>query len=274
MTNARFVDLYNSGIHIEVAGYTVGEIKIPSDYVPLTFAPILGQHQFLTGDKLENGMIVVIDGGLMRANPNSLSPEYPDRKNGYVPSEYDRARVEETARWAVVTDLNLERDLVEFTAIYSDGTMRDRRYAKSYKWAVLSDFEFIPICPFCKVVHEDVQTVSEDPEGQPFYDLMDAAADLAGSFLFPEGKTKEERITAVKNMLSGTVADLKEELNSIFTEQDLDDSEAEEGIRDGETPDEYADRLRDEAEIANEYDANEALAALREKLTGVPRPTR
>lgn len=174
MDNFGIVDLRSNGIDIEILGLTVAEIKIPSDYVPYTFAPILGMHRLITGDQLANGMIVVIADRAVRANPNVLSPEHPDRKKGFVPSEYDRARVEESARWALVTDLRQDGALISFTAIYSDGTMRDRRYDKSYKWAALEKNEVRFVCEICGEAHSSTE---EDAAKIP---SEDAVLDIFG----------------------------------------------------------------------------------------------
>lgn len=166
MSNFGIVDLHSNNIHIELGGVTIGKIKIPSDYVPYTFAPILGTHQLLTGDKLLNGLIVVVEDHMFRRNPDVLSPEYPDRKNGFVPSSYDRTSVEEQSRWALVTNLTQEGPLTKFTAIYSDGAMRTRTYNRSIKWAVLNEFEMLPVCDNCGQVHEpqpetvDIETMT------------------------------------------------------------------------------------------------------------------
>lgn len=243
MTNFSTVNLVDNGIHIDIEGTTVGTIDIPSSYVPHTFAPILGMHLLLTGEKLKNGMLVVLEDNHARANPNQLSPEYPDRKNGFVPSEYDRARVEETARWALVTDLKLlsngpDSQLVKFTAIYADGTMRDRAYDTSYKWAVLKEFNMRPACPNCGSVHEG------EPDGSP--------SPLFGSVI---GRIAEEFLADV--------------LKSF--EEDEDAHPDHEARQPGESEEEYLERRRDEEEKRGEYERNEAFAYIRSFLSGRPR---
>lgn len=250
MTSVSTVNLIDNGIYIDIDGNTIGTIDIPSDFVPHTFAPILGTHLMLTGDKLKNGMIVVLADNVIRENPNRISPENPDRKLGFVPSEYDRAGVEETARWALVTDVKIvsngpDSRLLRFTAIYSDGTMCDRKYDVSYKWAVLKEFNMRPACPNCGSVHE------EQPASSSLPDFLTAAFDvilgnLTGSFL-------DQIITGLED------------------EEDEDAHPDNEARQPGESDDEYFERRRDEEERRNEYDADEALKLLREKLTGRPR---
>jgi len=178
--NFGVVDLHSNGIHLELAGRKVAQVKIPSDYVPHTFAPILGTHLLVSGDQLANGMVVVLEDVTQRANPNDISPENERRKEGFVPSEYDRRRVEETARWALVTDVKTKHNrpdsrIVKFTAIYSDGTMRDRTYNVDYKWAVLTEVEMMPVCT-CGVVHTE-----ENPEVPA--DLFDRGVSFLETFV-------------------------------------------------------------------------------------------
>jgi hypothetical protein len=183
------VELFNNGVivdhpvHPDVA---VGTIEIPSDLVPITFAPILGQHHMLKGSELQNGMVVLVEG--MRGNPSSLSPEYPDRKNGYVPSEYDRQRIEETARWCMVTDLEIRGELSIFTGVYSDGTMRRRTYnAEGYSWAVIVESPVTWVHKTCG------QTIGDHESGSdiPFPGAEAALTDLLG----------EELVGKIKNVV-------------------------------------------------------------------------
>lgn len=251
--NTGTIDLIGNDIDVEIDDIRVANIDIPSDYVAHTFAPILGTHLFLTGDKLKNGMIVVLGDRSSRENPNILSPENPDRKRGFVPSEYDRARVEETSRWALVTDLKIvsngpDSQLSKFTAIYSDGTMRDRTYNTSYKWVVLKEFNAGILCPNCGEIHrtdEDVQAVPGLP------DFLNSALDI---FI--------GRVTG--GLLGGLIADLQDD------EDEDAHPENNEERRPDETEDEYFERRRDEEEKRGEYEQTEALRLLRERLMGRP----
>lgn len=221
MTNFGIIDLYSNGINIEIDGITVGEIKIPSDFVPLGFAPILGTHELLTGDKLVNGMMVVVD--FMRGNPTTISPENPDRKDGYIPNEYDRARIMETARWALVTDLEIHGEIVKFTAIYSDGTMRDRSYNKSIKWAVLKEFEITSaFCDRCGLRH-DKSNPDAAENNETVDDIFGGLLETIGTILFGAPMPKAP--------LSGEDAEIPAD-----------------GQLPGESFDDFVDRMRDEAE--------------------------
>ena len=138
----RIVDLRANDIYVEIAGRQLAQIKIPSGYVPYSFMPTIEDHVILTGDKLVDGQIVLLEQTTLRANPEVLSPEYPSRKDGFRPSEYDRRWVQETARWAVVTDSRIEEDdILHFTAVYADGTAATRTYHESIEWIVLREVE-------------------------------------------------------------------------------------------------------------------------------------
>lgn len=154
MTNVGVVELCKNGVIFVIDGHQVGSVEIPSDYVPITFNPVLGHHALISGDQLQDGFIVVLSDISMRHDPDSLSPENPDRKRGFIPTATVRENVQRTARWALVTNLEKRGDLISFTAIYSDGTMRDRTYNRAYKWAVLLEYKFyecVPKVPFAIV---------------------------------------------------------------------------------------------------------------------------
>lgn len=226
MTGTNVIDLQAHGIHVELGGLVFGKIAIPYDYVPYTFAPILGQHKLIHGGLLQNGMIVVVEDNMFRRNPDVLSPDYPDRKNGFVPSSYDRAAIEEQSRWALVTDLQNDGNLISFTAIYSDGTMRSRQYNKSIKWAVLEQFDMLPVCPECGKAHPTAS----------------AAPSFAEDFL----KGLDEALEAFFPGILDQIQKLEDEENAY-----------EDSPRPDETLEEFADRKRDEAEASGEYNRDE-----------------
>lgn len=153
MTDSEYatINLLANGIHIEVDGYILGQADLRKGYVPYTFAPNIEQYLLVTGDKLQNGMAVLLEDKLMRADPNKLSEDYPARKDGFVPSSYDVRNVEETARWCIVTNLETLRandEIIQFTGIYADGTMANRSYNKSYKW-IVARVDAREICAHC-----------------------------------------------------------------------------------------------------------------------------
>lgn len=158
MANVKTINLIDNGIYIEIDGDTVGTIDIPSDYVPRSFAPVLGTHLLLTGDKLKEGMIVLLEDNIFRREPP---------KGGEEISSWEQGKLDEGSRWAVVTDLRVNRNgvdssIVKFTAIYADGTMRERTYNISYKWSVLREFKIVPACPNCGSVHPNESNESNE----------------------------------------------------------------------------------------------------------------
>lgn len=285
----RTVDLYNSGIFLEIDGIQVSKIDLPSGYVPYHFMPLIDKHAIVSGDKLQNGMIVLVE-SRFRENPDRIQA-------GSQPSAYDRRKVQETARWALVTDFNLSGQIISFTGIYADGTMAERGYNQSIKWTLLKEFTFAGVqdpnaCEFCNEVHdqeEPARTVADDPKEQPAYDLMDSAANLVGILLYPEAKTRADRITSVKKALldfdsSDFMDGFFEGLFEQFGGSDLtkDDFAKQPGTSivddvDQSTFESEEDRIEAEEAAAAERQRildDEALAALREKLTGIPRSSR
>lgn len=170
----QIVDLRANDIHVEIAGREMAQIKIPSGHVSYSFMSTIEDHVILTGDKLVDGEIVLVEQTNFRANPEVLSPEYSARKDGFRPSEYDRRRVQETARWCLVTDSRIdENDILHFTAVYADGTAATRTYHKRIEWIVLREVEAKPVCE-CGEVHE---------ENDSGYSLTDILTDAMAEFL-------------------------------------------------------------------------------------------
>lgn len=158
-------------------------ITIPDGYVPYSFNAHVDNHLLLSGDKLRNGMIVLPAEKTFRENPERL-----EVKDGRSPSPYDRARVQETARWSIVTDLRQDINIIHFTSLYADGTMIPRSYNKSIKWMVLKEFESTIFCPACGEYHDPD---AKAPEGSLQAFLNDIVDDLFGS-LFGEDKNDTE----------------------------------------------------------------------------------
>ena len=295
MTNTGILHLHTNGIHIELGGQVISQIKIPSDFVAYTFAPILGTHLLLRGDLLQNGMVVVLEDHMMRGNPNDLSPESDKRQHGYTPSEYDRRKIEEGARWALVTDVQVKSNgsdsqIVKFTAIYSDGTMRDRTYNVDYKWAVLTSVEALPLCSCGKDHSEeedsdvDIDQMTRDVTSQLFGEEMDFEEFLS--------KVKEEPMF-VDEIFNRTLDEIFNRTLGKITSgflgallpgepEEEEESDDEDAPRPDESSSEYFDRMRDKAEERGEYSQDErpkltfsddpALAALRAKLMGQSTP--
>jgi hypothetical protein len=80
------------------------------------------------GRDLRDGMIVLLEDDILRADPGNLR------------SGYDRARADEINRWCEVTRLEViahpTTPLIRFVGCYPDGSMRVRTYGASYAWIV------------------------------------------------------------------------------------------------------------------------------------------
>jgi hypothetical protein len=80
------------------------------------------------GKNLRDGMIVLLEDTLLRADIDSIR------------SNYDQARADEVNRWCEVTRLETiptgYGSLVSFVGVYPDGTQRVRRYSADYAWIV------------------------------------------------------------------------------------------------------------------------------------------
>jgi hypothetical protein len=91
------------------------------------------------GDKLKNGMVVLLEADILRGNPNA--------RPGSTMYDYETKKSKESNRWCMVTELEVRssRDngytnkLVEFVGVYSDGTKRKRTYGNDYAWFVKLD---------------------------------------------------------------------------------------------------------------------------------------
>lgn len=127
------VDL--SHLDMVVEGTPVSAVELDNGYVSKFFSPHIGQHSILTGNQITEGMVVLIVDPLVREDPAQLSDENLN--------DHRRNRIDETSRWALVHNPRISMgDILNFTAIYADGTMRQRHYNVSYRWAVASNVVF------------------------------------------------------------------------------------------------------------------------------------
>jgi hypothetical protein len=106
-------------------------VTIPSAFVPLAYLNDPETEELVYGDALRDGMVVLLEETILRANPDNL-----ETRNGY---EY--LRILETARWCMVTNVRFspaERSgrIVKFIGVYADGTKSSRSYHTDYTWYV------------------------------------------------------------------------------------------------------------------------------------------
>ena len=144
--NYAEVDLTDFDVTIDDTRFLT--MWVPTETVSLDWTPNTREHGVMSGDLLKNGFVVINADSIMRENPAVLTPEYAERNPGWKgPSEYERARVNETSRWAVVTDVKHSGSQVRFTAVYADGSIVPRHYSNEYKWAVLKETQASPHSP-------------------------------------------------------------------------------------------------------------------------------
>lgn len=91
-------------------------------------------EDLIYGDKLENGMVVMIEASLVRGSVDSTS-------------KYEQERALTANRWCEVTELRVRPrygeegpdPLIKFIGLYADGTKRERTYSGGYCWFVKKD---------------------------------------------------------------------------------------------------------------------------------------
>lgn len=102
---------------------------VPDGHVPRDYIMDPGTEDLIRGERLGDGMVVLIGDHMMR--------EDPDQENL---SPHQGVRLRENNRWCLVTDLRFtnrhDNSLVDFIGVYADGTKTGRRYSDSYLWLV------------------------------------------------------------------------------------------------------------------------------------------
>lgn len=106
-----------------------------------------------SGTLLQNGMMVLLEDSMMRADPATLN------SSSETHNRYEGERAREVNRWCEVTHLEVRKrfdyddigavigessPIISFVAVYFDGTKKKRRYDASYAWLVKLDS--IPKC--------------------------------------------------------------------------------------------------------------------------------
>lgn len=100
-------------------------VEIPEEFVTQTQEMDPQTEDVIRGSELRHGMVVVIEGTLMReATPDENS--HALRVSRFTAQN----------RWCRVTDLLVQNDIVSFVGVYSDGVKIPRTYANSWFWVV------------------------------------------------------------------------------------------------------------------------------------------
>lgn len=108
---------------------------IPTETVPQYYVMNPATDDLLSrGDKLENGMIVLVEDSILRGNSNSTG----------IMREYEQRRALENNRWCEVTELEINHErydgrtntTISFVAVYADGVKIKRTYGAGYAWLI------------------------------------------------------------------------------------------------------------------------------------------
>lgn len=105
-------------------------IVIPEDFTPLNFRMDPATEDLIRGDKLENGMVVLIEQAMHREDPDRAFNTEREL------TAYEMERLQRNSRWCRVTGLYTQGDITQFIGVYADGTKHSRTYNLSYCWYV------------------------------------------------------------------------------------------------------------------------------------------
>lgn len=115
-------------LRVETLGVAMDQqsCAIPVAFVPLNYLNDPDTEDLIFGDQLVEGMIVLVEGAFVRADPDRYQTDYPSVQH----------RIQETARWCRVVNIRRDQDIVTFIAEYGDGTKSKRSYNASIAWYV------------------------------------------------------------------------------------------------------------------------------------------
>lgn len=190
----RYKNVDVSSFNLEVGGTKVKSISIPDGYVIHNFRPLVDEHTLVTGDLLLNGMVVILADSIGRRDPDCLTPEYKERNPGWKgPTSSDLHDLMTNSRWAIVSNIQRHGHIINFDAIYADGTIYPRSYSHIWKWAVMKQVEIIP---------EDAHDASDKAFNQAMIDAFDV---ISGNKFDPN--FIENFLKSVTNPVRGFVDD-------------------------------------------------------------------
>lgn len=118
-------------------------LEIPSEYVQIDHQMNPKTEDLISGRKLEEGMIVLLEESILREDPERL--KRLEKRTGVDPEElayearYIRNRLNKSSRWFRILEIEPSTnhdDIVHFIALYSDGTKASHMFNKSYHWFV------------------------------------------------------------------------------------------------------------------------------------------
>lgn len=109
-------------------------LNIPAAYVPKAYEMNPKTDDLISGFDLEDGMIVLIEGSIMREDPRRANGTWPQESE--VANDYAKIRARETARWCKVTKYLRMGPICSFIGLYADGTKISRQYNEFFYWIV------------------------------------------------------------------------------------------------------------------------------------------
>lgn len=99
---------------------------IPAVSVPINYLNDPKTESIIFGDELVEGMVVVLEDILFRANPDASDSTDP----------YEQRKIHDTALWCKVTRLRRRYESITFVGEYADGSEVVRKYDTSHSWYV------------------------------------------------------------------------------------------------------------------------------------------
>ena len=108
-------------------------VTVITDFAPFDYVMNPETDDLIRGDKLREGMIVLLEGCRMRQDPKNFET---------TDSAYNRQKALETSRWCTVTDIQTRSGdgrVMSFIGLYADGTKFERTYNEFFCWFVKLD---------------------------------------------------------------------------------------------------------------------------------------
>lgn len=102
-------------------------LEIPAEMVDVSFSMNPVTDDLIRGDKLEEGMIVLLEDSMFRVPLKKPESELYD---------FEVVKRRQGQRWCRVTDLRNHHNLTSFVGLYADSTKEARTYNENYYWFV------------------------------------------------------------------------------------------------------------------------------------------
>lgn len=149
--------------------------ELSHEFVSIAFQMDPQTDDLIRGDRLKNGMIVLIEDHIIRGNPQRPTT-----------NDYDAVRLLVNNRWCRVTNLrhgSQDQGFVHFIGEYANGDKRARTFSVLYSWYVKKDT--IPPQPYTEnnAMVEMAQVVARHKSGIATAVPVASDLELAGLLL-------------------------------------------------------------------------------------------